>query len=76
MSENTTTLETKLLRIVEEQRPDAIALLDALLRAAREGEAAMQAIVARELRNLGYEIDIFEADQDALSTHPEFSLLP
>jgi acetylornithine deacetylase len=71
-----TALEARLLRIVEEQRPDGLALLDALLRAAREGEAAMQAIVARELRDLGYQIDMFEADLTALDAHPEFSLVP
>jgi acetylornithine deacetylase len=76
MNENTIALETKLLHTVAEQRPEGLVLLDALLRAARDGEAAMQAIVARELRDLGYEIEVFEADLDALTVHPEFSLLP
>ena len=69
-------LETRLLDAAEEQRADGLALLDELLRAARDGEAAMQAIVAREFRDAGYETDVFEADLASLQSHPEFSLLP
>ena len=69
-------LETRLLDSVDEQRADGLALLDELLRAAEDGEAAMQAIVAREFRQLGYETDVFTADLASLQDHPEFSLLP
>jgi acetylornithine deacetylase len=76
MIERQADLETQLLRIVEAQRADGLALLDELVQAARGGEAAMQAIVARVLRDAGYATEIFEADLTALQDHPEFSLLP
>lgn len=70
-------LETRILHWIEtEGRERGLALLDELLQAARDGEAAMQTIVAREFFALGYETDVFTADLDALASHPEFSLLP
>ncbi len=76
MTYATADLEARLLDIIEEQRADGLALLDALLQAARDGEAAMQAIVARAFHDAGYETDIFEADLTSLRSHPEFSLVP
>jgi acetylornithine deacetylase len=68
--------EARILRMVDQQRAEGLDLLDELLRAARHGEAAMQAVVAREFRTMGYDTDVFEADLSALRIHPEFSLLP
>src|SRR5262245_20200439 len=76
MIDSQAALEDRLLRTVEAQRADGLALLDELLRASKEDEAAMQAIVAGALRDAGFELDVFEADLAALHAHPEFSLLP
>ena len=69
-------IEEAIVRQVEHGRSDAIALLNDLVGAARDGEAAMQAIVAAAFGELGYETDVFEEELDALRDHPEFSLMP
>lgn len=68
--------DERVLGQVDQQREAALDLLDRLLRASREGEQAVQEVVAHEFRATGFQTDVFEADLDALRPHPEFSLVP
>lgn len=76
MVRETAASEEQILALVGQQRQAALDLLDELLQASRKGEQAMQEIVAREFQAAGYQIDVFEADLEALRSHPEFSLVP
>jgi acetylornithine deacetylase len=50
-------------------------LLRSMMRASQDGEARIQQVVASELEALGCTIDVFEADLDALRSHPAFTLV-
>lgn len=69
-------IEEAVVTQVARERASALTLLRDLVAASRDGEAAIQAIVAGAFAELGYETDIFEADLEALASHPEFSLMP